>query len=715
MSGEMRRPLVLVADDDEMNRFLCRESLEAAGFDVIEATDGSEALERAGRERPDIILMDVIMSPMDGLTACRDLRRHSTLKNTPLVMMTGSGDNRAVARAYEAGATDFINKPISPILLNHRLRYVHRASRAFDELQASREELAKAQRMARLGAMVIELPDNIVHISREAALVLARNDDMRDMPVTMLLRRLTLADLRRVVKEFSDAVLLGEPLATEMRFRRPGGGVLTLSVRAETEIVNDEPARIRMIVQDVSELKEAEARVRYLAHHDVLTGLANRHFFNEQISHAMQQGNGRRLRKGALHLIDLDRFKEVNDTLGHAVGDQLLRDVASRLSDTLRGGDFLARLGGDEFAIIQNHLSSDEDALSFAERLLATFDRSFPIHGHRVTCGASIGIMPFRCGEMSCESLLARADLALYSAKREGRRTARIFEASMDHALRLRKQVEQDVRDGFDREWFELHFQPQFGTHSGSLAGAEALLRLRHPTRGMVGPESFVPVAEDVGLILPLGRWVIREACRRASRFVVNGRPLRVAVNLSALQLKDRDLLPAIESALGDTGLPPDCLEIEVTESMIMEDPAHAADILGRIRGLGVAIAMDDFGTGYSSFQQLRNFPLDRIKIDRAFINDVDTDREAEAIVHTILELCRTLGLHSTAEGVETEGQLEALKRLDCEEVQGFLLARPLEPAAFLAFIEPSGSRPPISSTTLPGCHDHNQRAAAFR
>ncbi|MEZ5824450.1 MAG: EAL domain-containing protein [Geminicoccaceae bacterium] len=516
------------------------------------------------------------------------------------------------------------------------------------------------------------------------------------MPVISLLRRLEPCDLRRVVKEFSDAVLLREPFATELRFRRADAGILTLSVRAEPEIVDNRPARIRMIVQDVSELKEAEARVRYLAHHDVLTGLANRHFFNEQIALAMQPSS-RRLRRGALHLIDLDRFKEVNDTLGHAVGDQLLRDVAGRLNDELRGGDFLARLGGDEFAIIQNHLNRDEDALSFAERLITVFDRPFPIHGHRVTCGASIGVMPFRCGEMSCESLLARADLALYSAKRQGRRAARIFEASMDHDLRMRKQIEQDVRDGFDREWFELHFQPQFGTRSGRLEGAEALLRLRHPVRGMVGPASFVPIAEDVGLILPLGRWVIREACRRATRFPVNGRPLRVSVNLSAVQLKDRGLLPTIESALGDAGLPPECLEIEVTESMIMDDPAQAADILGRIRDLGVAIAMDDFGTGYSSFQQLRHFPLDRIKIDRAFINDIDTDREAAAIVHTILDLCRTLGLHSTAEGVETEGQLAALKTLDCEEVQGFLLAKPLDPAAFLAFIEPNEPAGPLA------------------
>ncbi|MEZ5837969.1 MAG: EAL domain-containing protein [Geminicoccaceae bacterium] len=686
-SPEGSRPLVLVADDDEINRFLCRESLVAAGFDVVEAADGSQALKLAHECHPDIVLMDVIMSPMDGFAACREIRSSARLHDVPLVMMTGNDDSGSVAMAYDAGATDFINKPISPILLNHRLRYVHRASLAFVELQANREELVRAQRMARLGAIMIDLRRRTARISREAALVLDRGKDELVLSLRALMRRLEADDYRRLMQEFARAVELRESLATEFRYRRPNGGILTLSLRGEAEFVGDEPVRVRIIVQDVSELKEAEARVRYLAHHDVLTGLPNRFSFNEKVVEALRPA-GRRVRQGALHLIDLDRFKEVNDTLGHAVGDELLRQVAARLGNHLRGEDFIARLGGDEFAIIQANTSSEDHALVFANRLLEIFNEPFLLDGHRVTCGASIGIMLYPCGDMTGENLLSHADLALYSAKREGRRTARVFEASMDHDLRMRKQIEQDVRDGFDRHWFELYFQPQFCARTGGVTGAEALLRLRHPVRGMVGPASFVPVAEDVGLILPLGRWVIREACNRAARLRVNGAPLRVSVNLSPVQLKDGDLFTTILTALDRSGLPPECLEIEVTESMIMENPAHAAEVLGRIRELGVAVAMDDFGTGYSSFQQLRSFPMDRIKIDRAFITDIDTDREAEAIVRTILGLCETLGLNSTAEGVETEAQLAILRASSCEEIQGFLLSRPLDPATFLDFLE---------------------------
>ena len=298
----------------------------------------------------------------------------------------------------------------------------------------------------------------------------------------------------------------------------------------------------------------------------------------------------------------------------------------------------------------------------------------------------------------------ARDFLALYSAKRQGRNLAMLFEAAMDQQLRARKQTEQDVRDGHEQRWFELHFQPQFATVTGELVGAEALLRLNHPRRGLVGPDHFIPVVEDVGLILPLGRWVIREACTRIAHARRELGPLPVAVNLSAIQLQDPALVPTIESALKEAGLPPACLEIEVTESMVAEDPAQASSVLGRIRDLGVTVAMDDFGTGYSSFQQLRRLPLDRIKIDRTFIADIATDAQALAIVQTILQLCQTLGLHTTAEGVETEDQLRRLQGTSCESVQGYLLSKPLRFVDLMSFVD--GPTGPASSMWAPPPRD---------
>ena len=546
----------------------------------------------------------------------------------------------------------------------------------------------RTQRMARLGGLEVDLPGGKTRISREASFVLGIETKDVELPVKRLLTRLEPRERRRLLRELTDAVRSHSPLSTEIRYDGDGSRPLTLSVRGEVDFDDARPYRIRFIVQDVSELKEAEARVRYLAHHDVLTGLANRFSFTQRLSEVLTQG-GRRVHPGALHLVDLDRFKEVNDTLGHAVGDELLCEVARRLSRCLRADDFVARLGGDEFAVIQVNATTDAQAMTFANRIIRCLEEPFELDGHRVRCGASIGVMLYPCRDLSGEDLLARADLALYSAKKQGRNLALRFEAQMDQQLRARKQTEQDVRDGHEQRWFELHFQPQFETGSRELVGAEALLRLNHPVRGLVGPDHFIPIVEDVGLILPLGRWVIREACTRISRVRRDdGSPIRVAVNLSAIQLQDPALIPTIEEALSSADLPPTCLEIEITESMVMEDPVHAAEVLGRIRALGVMVAIDDFGTGYSSFQQLRYFPLDRIKIDRAFIADIATDEEALAIVRTILELCRTLDLRTTAEGVETIEQLDVLGLTTCETVQGFLLSKPLPFRDLMKFVE---------------------------
>ena len=445
--------------------------------------------------------------------------------------------------------------------------------------------------------------------------------------------------------------------------------------------------------------------MRYLAHHDVLTGLANRISFKNRVTEALKP-TGRRLRRGALHLIDLYRFKEINDTLGHAIGDQLLQQVAERLVRQLRADDFIARLGSDEFAILQSNAASEDHAKGFAERMLEAFEDVFEIDGHRVRMGASIGIVTYPCSDMSCEGLLGRADLALQSARCLGRNNAQVFEPMMDANLRARKQIEQDVRDAYEEGWYDLHFQPQFSLKDGNVVGAEALLRLNHPARGMLAPHNFVPVVEDIGLILPLGRWVIREACVRAAKFRVNGKPLRVAVNLSPVQLQDSELYCTVKRALESSDLAPSCLELEITESMIMADPKHASEVLGRIRELGVAIAIDDFGTGYSSFQQMRHFPLDRIKIDRAFISDIVEENDANAIVRTIIELCRTLDLGSTAEGVETEDQLNLLQESMCEEVQGFFLSRPLDTKGLFAFLESLERRAQTQ--------DHQQNATVF-
>jgi diguanylate cyclase (GGDEF)-like protein len=425
--------------------------------------------------------------------------------------------------------------------------------------------------------------------------------------------------------------------------------------------------------EDVTEKRRASHRITYLASHDPLTDLPNRTFFREQLQRSLafaDRGHG-----FALHSLDLDRFKDVNDTLGHGIGDELLKQVAARLRGLVRDGDFVTRLGGDEFAILQFPLNKPEDASALAQRVVATLSEPYQIHGHDVMIGVTVGIALAPGDTSDAEDLLQKSDLALYRAKGDGRGTYRFFEQGMDEAQRARHAIENELRCAIRKGEFELHYQPILDLKSGAISSFEALVRWHHPTRGLIEPAQFIPVAEDTGLILPIGEWVLREACREAAGW---GSSIKVAVNLSPVQFKSRNLLGMIKSALSAAGLAPEMLELEITESVLLNDTDSVLGILHQIRDMGVGVAMDDFGTGYSSLSYLRSFPFSRIKIDRCFISDLATHEESRAIIHATVELSGKLGMTSTAEGVETAEQLAILQAEGCTHIQGYYISRPI-------------------------------------
>ena len=425
--------------------------------------------------------------------------------------------------------------------------------------------------------------------------------------------------------------------------------------------------------EDVTGRLQSEAKIVYMARHDALTGLANRALFTERVDQAMAQtGRGEGF---AVFCLDLDHFKAINDTLGPPMGDVLLRGVAERLSSCIREVDTVARLGGDEFAILQAGLKGPDEATILARRILETIKQPFEIGGRRISIGASIGISMAPGDGTSFAKLLKNCDAALHKAKSDGRDTWRFFEMEMDARLQARRALEIDLREALAQNAFELNYQPLFDFKRNRIGSFEALLRWNHPVRGMISPAEFIPLAEEIGLITQLGEWALRSACKQASAW---SNSVRVAVNVSPAQFKSGRLAAVVVDALAKSGLAPNRLELEITESVILADSETTLATLNQIRGLGVKIAMDDFGTGYSSLSYLRSFPFDKVKIDQSFIRDLDTKADSTVIIGAIIGLCRSLGMRVTAEGVETQAQLEFLQGQGCSEAQGYYFSKPV-------------------------------------
>jgi diguanylate cyclase (GGDEF)-like protein/PAS domain S-box-containing protein len=432
------------------------------------------------------------------------------------------------------------------------------------------------------------------------------------------------------------------------------------------------------LVRDVTERKAVEQQIEYQAYHDALTGLANRRLFQEHLALALALAQRRMKRVGVLFL-DLDHFKVVNDSLGHSVGDALLRQIAQRLRGAVREGDTVARVGGDEFTIVLQELADPHDAAAVAEKVLSTVAAPIQVNGHQLYVTTSIGISVSPEDGDDAESLLRSADAAMYRAKAAGRNTCQLASREISEATRARMMLEAGLHRAIEKHEFSILYQPQVDVETGLIVGAEALLRWEHPELGTLLPEVFIGVAEDRGLILRIGEWVVREACRAAKRIHLAGLPrFRMAVNLSARQFRDARLLTCVKEAIAESGIDPETLELEITESVAMENVELTMSTLADLRRLGVAIAIDDFGTGHSALAYLKRFRIDAVKIDRSFVQDLPDAFADAAIVSSVVQLANGLGLRAVAEGVETREQLAFLAESGCREAQGFLFSRPL-------------------------------------
>ncbi len=686
-AADGHRPLVLVVDDDPLMNLYAAERLADGGFDVETVEDGPSALDAVQGRHPDLVILDVQMPGMDGFETCRRIRQADQGRHTPILMLTGLDDLASIKKAYEAGATDFATKPANWTILAHRIEYMLRSARSASDLRSSRARLANAQRIAQLGYWEWDIVSGEVLVSSQMRQILGLADDEPLDSIGSLLRRTHPQDRERVRQELYE--LVEDEQSREVQFRLRLAEDEERYLRQRTELAVDGShgtKRITGVVLDITGQQRAEDRAHFLASYDLLTELPNRRSFADQLDISLAAAD-RHDRQVAVLLLDLDRFNRINDTLGRGAGDRALVEVAHRLRTQVRrsdsvgrpGGDLLARLGGDEFAVLLTELKDDREVATVARRLAAAVSRPFLVDSHQVVLTASMGISVFPADGTDSETLLANAEAALYNARARGGDSYRFYSADLNADAVERLALETDLSGALDRAELRLEYQPLFEAASGGIIGAEALIRWHHPQRGRVAPGEFIPMAEQTGAIFAIGEWVLRTACESAVRWQRSDLgELSVSVNLSARQLECADFASTVEAVLADTGLEPHLLNLELTESFLLEDVDRAALALEKLKELGVRLSLDDFGTGYSSLSYLMRLPLDTIKIDRSFLNGTPGEPLNRAITTAIIGLARGVGMEVVAEGVETDEQLEYLRLQGCDTLQGFLLSRPL-------------------------------------
>jgi diguanylate cyclase (GGDEF)-like protein/PAS domain S-box-containing protein len=697
-------PLTLVVDDDPMMRLIATQTLTHHGFRVIEAVDGEQALELFAREQPNLVLLDVLMPGIGGYETCRRLRALASGQHVPILMLTGLDDLESINQAYEAGATDFVSKPINWAVLGHRVRYMLRASETIKELAENQALLSSAQRIARLGSWSWDLKGDHGQWSEQTYAILGYERGAVAPNATSFLERVHPDEVKQARTEIRKLLAGKEIGEFAHRIVMADGSMRHVRVHCGLRFDdNGFAVGAHGTIQDVTDSKRAEERIRNLAYFDGLTQLPNRHYFIENVAQALHNSKRHGRVLGVLSM-DLDQFKRINDTLGHSVGDKLLQAVATRLHDGIRAHDTiahgepdpalgLARLGGDEFCILLTEISQFHDAARVARRILESLSAPFQIDDNELFVTTSIGIALYPLDGEDPDTLIKNADAAMYYAKSQGRNNYQFYGKTMNSRALEKLAMESQLRKAIERAEFELHFQPKLDLRTGRISGAEALIRWHHPELGMVAPIDFIPLAEESGLIVPIGEWVLRAACEQSKRWQGLGLPpVHMAVNIASPHFRHSGLLPTVARVLHDTGLRPEYVEVEVTESMLMDDMETTLATLHKLKDMGLRLAIDDFGTGYSSLAYLKRFPLDALKIDRSFVKDTPGAADDAAITSAIIAMAHSLKLEVVAEGVETVAQLEFLRERGCEYAQGYLISRPVQSQDFVALL--SGAVP---------------------
>jgi diguanylate cyclase (GGDEF)-like protein/PAS domain S-box-containing protein len=686
------KPLLLV-DDDPTNQDLLSRRLNRAGYATEVAGSGYEALDVLARRDVALILLDSMMPGLSGIDLLRQLRQRFTPAHLPIIMVTALGESERVVEALNLGANDYISKPVDFPVALARIKAQLEHKRAQDALRESEERYALAARGANDGLWDWDLENQRVYFSTRWKSMLGYEDaEIGDDPEEWLSRvhKEDRAALQAELAAHWDATANNE-CAIEHRMLHKDGSYRWMLSRGVVERSGQGKA-VRMAGSQ-TDITSSKA-------FDPLTGLPNRTQFHDKLVACLERAAQEPDYPFAVLFLDLDRFKVINDSLGHMAGDELLIHVAQRLRAAVRNAlpgrgpaqDLIARLGGDEFAILLEDLDTG-GAIRIAERIRESIHAAFKLESKEVFTTASIGIAPGNSGYRTPTEILRDADTAMYKAKSLGRSRFEVFDAEMRAQAVARLELESDLRRAVDNQEFVLYYQPKVRLTTDKIVGVEALIRWRHPVRGLVPPDQFIPLAEETGLIVPIGLWVMREACMAMRRWQVEFPtmpPLEVSVNVSVRQFREPDLRAQVAAILAETQLDPATLQLEITESVLMDDLDSVSGLLGGLKNLGVGLKIDDFGTGYASLKCLSRLPFDVLKIDRSFVvNMSDKDGTGDTI-RTILLLAENLGMEVVAEGIEKKEQLAELQALHCDYGQGYYFSPPLEQEALSDLIRKS-------------------------
>jgi diguanylate cyclase (GGDEF)-like protein/PAS domain S-box-containing protein len=685
----VEQPLVLVVDDELHLRNSLSSLLGLHGFSVVTADGGRTAIELLQSRQFDLVLLDLFMADVDGHQVMDSIIEQRF--DTCVIVVSGDISIDSAISALRRGACDFLRKPYEPDELLLKIENALIKRRLEKENKAMNLQLGESERWYRY--MVNSSPDIIYTLDANGRFTFLNDrvepllgyckESLIGQHYSALIYLEDLEPARYILNEKR----AGDRASRNMELRvrhNIESKLLTLefsSFGIYEESKTDQPTMhvgTYGVAKDVTERKKAEQIISYQAYHDQLTGLANRILFKDHLDMAIAQAK-RNQKMLAVMFLDMDRFKVVNDTLGHVIGDSLLKKVASRLKGCLREGDTLARQGGDEFTLLLPQIDDREDAMRTAEKMIKSFDASFQIDGHELYVSISIGIALYPVDGESIDTLIKNADIAMYDSKAKGRNRYQLYSGSMNVLFAEKLSIEMQMRKAIDRQEFHVFYQPQIRVSTGRISGMEALVRWSSPLHGSLSPLEFIPLAEETGLILPIGEFVLKSACKQVMLWKNAGLPpLRMAVNISSRQIEQDGFCDYISQLLQEYHLDGSMLELEVTEGALLNDGEHIIAKLNMLASMGIKIALDDFGTGYSSLSYLQKFPIDTIKIDQSFVRGLPSDPNNVSIVTAICAMAQGLKMNLIAEGVEKADQLEFLHSLSCNEAQGFLFSKPL-------------------------------------
>jgi len=692
---------VLLADDDATLREIACVMLNEAGFVVQIVSSGDAAVAACALRMPDIALLDVEMAQGDGYQACSNIRSLPGGADLPIMMVTGCDDTLSIDRAYEAGATDFVVKPINWALLTHRIRYVMRGARTIEALRFSEQKNAALLKAIPDGILLVNSAGSIGHCFSPIAGLRRTPQETDPKSIFDLIPEIT----HGLAMDCLSSALRGEPAVFEFALESEARSIRHFECR----YLPNSTGHALAIIRDVTARKEADARIHRLAYFDALTGLPNREWIRDYLAQSLAEAR-RRSRRLALIYLDLDQFKRINDTLGHATGDTLLRQVAERLQSTFEQDGMdgvqgqIARVGGDEFIVVLTGITDAAQPQLAAQRILSAHTAPFRKAGYELVVTPSIGIATFPEHGDDVQSLLKNVEGAMYEAKSSGGNQLRVYDSVVNARALKRLSLEMELRRAVENSSLEVYYQPKYDARTLKLLGGEALLRWFHADRGQIPTADFIAVAEETGLIGDIGKWALQRVCRDLGHWRGQGLVLpNVAVNVSGRDFMHPDALLRLSDIIIQANLSPALFELELTEGVLMRDAEAGRRSLLALKEFGFALAVDDFGTGYCSLNYLKRFPLDTLKIDRSFVADISEDPEDAAIVRAIIALGHSLDLKIVAEGVTTLAQLQFLRAETCDAIQGFLMSAAVPAASFAELLRlPKPAVLPSDPAVLP-------------